>query len=149
MRFPSGSSASARSPWRWARRSAGLPRPLAGFFDLGGQAIPVLSLHALLHGEDAAKAPDIYSHLLLTRNDGAATALLVDRVLDVVEADAAAVSPADREDSLNGCVAAHLQHDAALTPVLALDRLLLQAERTRLAALTQDAQSRLDAWSPA
>lgn len=126
-------------------RPPAAPRALVGVFNLGGEAVPVVSLAALFGGADESS---LYSHMLVVRAGDRRTALLVDRVLDVAEAAPDAVRPADEGDSLNGCVSAQLAHDGALIPVLALERLLLAEEKARLADIAEAAQARIDEWSP-
>ncbi|MFC0407696.1 chemotaxis protein CheW [Roseomonas elaeocarpi] len=150
----------------------GMPRFVAGFFDLGGAAQAVLRLGPLLEPDDAApgadgpdgnarrgelpagsprnEAAELYRHILLTVPAAGAPnglALLVDRVLDVRAVPATALRPVPEGDSLNGCVVAVVEDGATLTHLLSAERLLLARERRTLLALEQDAQRRLGAWT--
>ncbi|MET0338739.1 MAG: chemotaxis protein CheW [Caulobacter sp.] len=127
-------------------RPPAAPRALAGVFNLGGEAVPVVSLAALFG--DASGEPSLYSHLVVIRSSERRVALLVDRILDVAGAGPDALRPAEKDDSLNGCVSAQLSHDGALIPVLSIERLLLAEEKARLADIAKAAQARIDEWSP-
>lgn len=120
--------------------------PLAGFLNLGGAPVPVLDLAALL-GLRAAASPDPYRHLVLAA-DGR-LALIVDRVLDLVQAGTDAVRPVADALSLNGCVAAELALGDSLVHALAIERILTVEERDRLAALARRAAERLAALEAA
>lgn len=132
-------------------RPPALPRPVAGFFNLGGAAVPVIRLDVLLRLEpDSGTAEsDLYRHLVLL--DGLAAsgpaALLVDRVRDIADAHAAQVSPVGPENSLNGCVEAEIDHQGRLVHLLSLERILFAEEKLAVAELSLHAQSRLDEWA--
>ncbi|WP_369058514.1 chemotaxis protein CheW [Caulobacter sp. 73W] len=127
-------------------RPPAAPRALAGVFNLGGEAVPAVSLAALFGA--ASEEPSLYSHLVIVRSGERRVALLVDRILDVVEAGPDALRPAEEGDSLNGCVSAQLSSDGVLIPVLSVERLLLAEEKARLADIAEAAQARIDEWSP-
>jgi len=127
-----------------------LPRPVAGFFNLGGHAVPVLHLGVLfgLQPVDDGQEADLYRHLILIDRLGASgeTALLVDRVLDVASVDTSRFSPVREEGSLNGCVEAEVTWDGRLVHLLSVDRILLAEEQQVLAELGRQAQNRLAQW---
>jgi purine-binding chemotaxis protein CheW len=125
----------------------GLPRPLAGFLNLGGVAVPVVELALLLGGESAAEGP--YRHLILLERAEGLTALLVDRVVDVVAGQGLSPRPVTDRTSLGGCVAAEVESAGLTVHVLAPDRLLLAQEAAILEALSKEAQRRLSAWGAA
>lgn len=132
-------------------RPPALPRPVAGFFNLGGQAIPVLRLDVLFgleRIEDSAEA-ELYRHLILIDRFGAPgmSALLVDRVLDVASVEPSRLSPVDQEGSLNGCVEAEIAWDGRLVHLLSIERILLAEEEQALAELGRQAQNRLREWA--
>jgi purine-binding chemotaxis protein CheW len=132
-------------------RPPALPRPVAGFFSLGGVAVPVLRLDALLgleSGPVEAEA-DLYRHLILLdglRSSGP-TALLVDRVLDVVDMHEARLSPVRPENTLNGCVEAEIEQDGRLLHLLSPGRILFAEEQQALAELGRHAQTRISEWA--
>lgn len=116
--------------------------PLAGLLDLGGDAIPVIDLAALLGLRDPT-APNLYAHLVLAA-DGR-TALLVDKVSDLVQAADADVQPLDGERTFNGCIDARLAVRDRLYDRLDLPRLLTVEESERVTAYADLARQRLDA----
>ncbi|MGE4218667.1 MAG: chemotaxis protein CheW [Alphaproteobacteria bacterium] len=125
----------------------GLPRPLLGFANVGGRAVPVLDGRRLLGVGDTA-APDIFdSHLLVLADRIEPAALLVDRVLDVRPVPADAAMPVRAETTLNDCVAAEIEDAGGTVSLLAPDRILFAAEKARLADLRAAVQARLDEWS--
>ena len=70
-------------------------------------------------------------------------ALLVDRALDLVGVEEAALRPVESARSLNGCVAGEFAEGDRLVHLLSLDRILTLEERVRLDALTRQAKARL------
>lgn len=132
-------------------RPPALPRPVAGFFNLGGDAVPVLRLYVLFglqKGEDDPEV-DLYRHLILIGTGGSAgpVALLADRVLDVATVNAAQVSHIMQAESLNGCVEAEVTWGDRLVHLLSAERILLTEEQQALAELGRQAQSRLNEWA--
>jgi len=131
-------------------RPPGLPRPLAGFMNLGGDALPVLDLVRLfgLEAEGAAGEAALYRHVVLTGPlpGGEPFGLLVDRVLDLLNIPPAQLRPIPPENTLNNCAVAEIETPDGFVHLLAPDRLLLEGERARLAALRQGAQARLAEW---
>ena len=119
---------------------------LAGFLNLGGAPIPVIDLAPLLGLRQAATAPSLYAHLVLTRDD--VVAYLVDRAADLVVVPDSAIRPAEEAGTLNGCVAAELVIGDSLVHALAPEGLLTAQERARIAALTRAAAERLAALPP-
>ena len=128
-----------------------IPRPVAGFFNLGGHAVPVLRLDALFGLQpvaDGAEA-DLYRHLILIDRFSASgtSALLVDRVLDVASVDTSRLSSVREEGTLNGCVEAEITWDGRLVHLLSVERILLAEEQQALAELGRQAQNRLSEWA--
>ncbi|MBD2748483.1 chemotaxis protein CheW [Microvirga sp. BT688] len=132
-------------------RPPALPRPVAGFFNLGGDAVPVLRLDVLfgLQKDEDDPEADLYRHLILIGASGSAspTALRVDRVLDVATVNAAQVSDVRQAGSLNGCVEAEVTWNDRLVHLLSAERILLTEEEQALAELGHQAQSRLNEWA--
>jgi purine-binding chemotaxis protein CheW len=141
-------------------RPPALPRPVAGFFNLSGRAVPVLGL-AILFGLEqggAGAEAELYRHLILVDGlgrdggqdggqDDGPSALLVDRVLDVTAIDPEQLSPVPQSDSLNGCIEAEISLGGRLVHLLSPERILLAEERHALAELNHDAQNRLSQWA--
>lgn len=132
-------------------RPPALPRPVAGFFNLGGHAIPVLQLDVLFgleRAEDGTEA-ELYRHLILIDRFSASgmSALLVDRVLDVASVETSRLSSVRGEGSLNGCVEAEIPWDDGLVHLLSVERILLAEEQQALAELGRQAQNRLSEWA--
>src|SRR5690349_23841381 len=78
-------------------RPPALPRPIAGFFNLGGKAVPVVRLDVLFGLEETQADGEaaLYRHLILVQVPGQENpvALLADRVLDVANVASAQFSP--------------------------------------------------------
>ncbi|MCI0755990.1 chemotaxis protein CheW [Teichococcus vastitatis] len=131
-------------------RPPGLPRPLAGFLNLSGEAVPVLDLARLfgLSAETADAEAALYRHVILASPgpQGALPGLLVDRVLDLVRVPPAGLRPLAGDASLNGCAVAELPLADGFAHLLAPERILLAQEQARLATLREAAQTRLQEW---
>ncbi|PWC28411.1 chemotaxis protein CheW [Teichococcus aestuarii] len=132
-------------------RPPGLPRPLAGFMNLAGEAVPVLDLPRLFGLAASGDAEDaLYRHLLLTGGEGKPLlALLVDRVLDMRRIPPERLRPVPPEATLNGCATAEIETPEGFIHLLAPDRILLAQEAATLATLREGAQSRLAEWEGA
>jgi purine-binding chemotaxis protein CheW len=132
-------------------RPPGLPRPVAGFFNLSGIAVPVVRLDTLfgLEATTSDAEAELYRHLILV--DGLTgsgrTALLVDRVLDVIQVDESRLSAVRPENTLNGCVEAEITRESGLLHLLSIERILLAEEQQALAELGRQAQTRLGEWA--
>lgn len=126
----------------------GAPRALAGFVNLGGEAVAALALDRLLDAEGGVPANALYRHLIRLRPLAGAPAvtLLVDRVTDAA-AVADGVQPVEEADSLGGCVGETALIDGWLTPVLSPEHLLLAEEKARLEEFARRAQERLAEWA--
>lgn len=128
-----------------------LPRPVAGFFNLGGQAVPAIRLNVLfgLPEEQGSAETSLYRHLILVQppQQESPVALLVDRVIDVATIGSHQLSPLPEGDSLNGCIEAEMTLDGGLVHLLSLNRLFMAQERQALSELGRQAQSRLDEWA--
>lgn len=120
------------------------PPALAGFLNLGGEALPVIRAERLFSAESVDAS--IYNHVLIVRVDGESFGLLVDRVTDVRDVDLGALRPVEADASLNGCVAGDITVEDAPVHLLSGDRLLLAAERVQIEQLRAAEQARLDAW---
>jgi purine-binding chemotaxis protein CheW len=131
-------------------RPPALPAAVAGFVNLGGDALPVLALAHLL-GLDVASATAedaLYRHIVVVGGNGVARAgLLVDRVLDLLRVAPGQLRPVPPEETLNGCVTAGLAMPDGFIAVLDPARILLARERDSLEELTRRARARLDEWA--
>ncbi|UPG73415.1 chemotaxis protein CheW [Roseomonas gilardii subsp. gilardii] len=137
-------------PRLWA--PPGLPRLLAGFLNLGGEAVAVLRLSRLLEPEAEIRAEEspaagIYRHLILLGEGRDRLALLVDRVLDVVRVPRQWLQAVPAEQSLNGCAEAEVALPDGFARLLAPERLLMERERATLAELEAQARRRLEEWA--
>jgi purine-binding chemotaxis protein CheW len=136
-------------PMLW--RPPALPRPVAGFFSLGGTAVAVIRLDILFGSKDlpSSENPSLYRHLMLVGGTGAARALafLVDRVVDVTVIDERQLCPVREAGTLNGCVEAEIDMESHLVHLLSLERMLFAEEQQAIAALTEQAQDRLGEWA--
>jgi purine-binding chemotaxis protein CheW len=132
-------------------RPPALPRPVAGFFNLGGKAVPVIRLDVLfgLEGKQEDGEAALYRHLIIVQmpEQQEPLALLADRVLDVATIANAQLSPVREGSSLNGCVEAEITLGSRLVHLLSLERLLFAQEQQALTELSRHAQSRLGEWT--
>ncbi|WP_242662240.1 chemotaxis protein CheW [Teichococcus deserti] len=130
-------------------RPPSLPKPMAGFLNLGGVAVPVIDLTKLFGLASAAETEQaLYRHILLIgRPDGQAPlGLLVDRVLDLLRLAPERLRAVSPEATLNGCAVAELETAEGFVHLLAADRLLLAQEAAALSALQEAAAARLADW---
>lgn len=124
----------------------GMPELLAGFLNLGGEAVPVLRLGRLFSAP--AKEIGLYEHMILLRASRP-LALLVDGVVEVLTCSEDALRPVVEKSSFNDCALSQLTHKDRTIHVLATDRLLLKEEEARLAELRGVEQERLRALAAA
>ena len=134
-------------------RPPATPRPVAGFFSLGGTAVAVVRLD-ILFGLDEGRThdhADLYGHLMQVDAPGSGNplALLVDRVVDLREIGERRLSPLHETGTLNGCVEAEIDMDGRLVHLLSLDKILFAEEQQAIAALGAKAQDRLGEWAVA
>ncbi|WP_230529997.1 chemotaxis protein CheW [Microvirga roseola] len=136
-------------PCLW--RPPALPRPVAGFFNLSGKAVPAIRLDVLfgLEQEQVSAEAELYRHLILIEALGASGpgALLVDRVLDIVTVRSDQFSAVPEGNTLNGCVEAEIELGGRLVHLLSLERILFAEEQQALADLRRNAQNRLGEWA--
>ena len=143
--------------WRWP----GLPSVIKGFFNFGGDAVPVLDAEQLfllgndaeeaIKGEDGASDDDpeayLYHHMILLAGAGRQkVALLVYRVTDLTQVPHDSLLPVEAQASLNGCVVAGVEIAGERNHLLDGQRLLLAEEQMALAELAERARARLKAW---
>jgi purine-binding chemotaxis protein CheW len=119
----------------------GIPSLLEGFLNLGGQAIPVLNPTRLFRLQGPRPGP--YSHLIVLEKTGASLAILVDHVAETAEIPKESVMPVGQSLSFNGCLEGDVRVGRRTVHMLALDKLLLEEERSRIAELRAMEQERL------
>lgn len=116
---------------RLTRPPAAVPPPLLGFANVGGRTTPVIAPGALL-GDGTPEALGLDAHLVLLNGDPP-IAVAVDRATGMLRAEPTEVRPVDPSASANGWLAGEVGE--ARHAVVRVDRLLLEAERARFAAL--------------
>jgi purine-binding chemotaxis protein CheW len=119
----------------------GLPRVLAGFLNLGGQAIPVVKL-ARLFGLDEL-APGLYTPLLLVRWADQPVAILVDAIQGIVSVDELSIVPLPDNLCFNNCAEGLATVGGTNVVLLSDRRLLHEQERQRYGELAAIEQARL------
>ncbi|MBI2504469.1 MAG: chemotaxis protein CheW [Candidatus Latescibacteria bacterium] len=124
-------------------RPPGLPALLEGFLNLGGAAVPVIHLCRLFGLP--WEAPGLYTPLLVVSGHPGPLALLVDEVTDLLSVDQKALVQVREDQVFNDCVEAEIDLGDRTLHLLSPDRLLLEEERQRVAALREAAQERLAA----
>ena len=123
-----------------------LPRPMLGFVTVRGAAVAVVAPALLFDGAATIATVGLYAHLVRV-HDG--YCLLVDRAEDMVSVAADAVRAVDAGASFGGMVTGVVSVAEGEAHVVALDRMLAEGERMRIAALTADAARRADEWAAA
>lgn len=119
----------------------GMPSGIAGFLNLRGRAIPILRLD-LLFGLPEQK-PGIYTPILIFRAAGHRLGMLTEQVRQIAAPEAESWMPLDAQPVFAGSAVASFTCDGRITHVLAPERLLLEQERSLVAAFQSMAQQRL------
>jgi purine-binding chemotaxis protein CheW len=123
----------------------GLPSALVGILNLGGIAIPVLRLDRLF-GLPTQRL-GLYSMLVILKASGEGrSAILADRVTEVLTVSENEFLPVDSEDAFNGCVEATVMARDGIVHLLSPNRMLLAKERATLSEFLAVAQQRLQDW---
>ena len=136
------------APMAHLARPPGLPSPLEGILNLEGRAVPVWRLDRLLQLPE--KPPGLYSMLILLKGiSDCRTAMLVDRVSEILSVPGSALLPVEAKDSFNACAEAEVSDKGRTIHLLAPARILLQREREALREFQTMAQRRLQNWEPA
>jgi purine-binding chemotaxis protein CheW len=127
-------------------RPPGMPASVAGFFNWRGEAVAVVDAANLFCVTADSETDPLYRHIIVVEDGSDRIGLLVDRVEDVRQIDdGAMVEPSG--DTLNGCVIGKIAIADADVHVLAPGRILLVAEKARIADLRLAEQARLDAMA--
>jgi purine-binding chemotaxis protein CheW len=126
-------------------RPPGLPLPLEGILNRAGKAVPVWRLDRLLQLPE--QPPGLYSMMILLKGDSdCRTAMLVDRVSEILSVPESALVPVDKKDSFNACAEAEVSLKGQVIHLLSTGRILLEQEREALSEFQAMAQRRLQDW---
>lgn len=123
-----------------------MPPALKGFANIAGGAVPVIDTARLFDLEYDADTDPLYRHVLIVLAGGAPLGLLVDRVLDVENADLATLTDAKPGAALNECLLGDLDRGSGVIHVLDAERVLMAHERARIGDLRDAEQERLAQW---
>lgn len=124
----------------------GQPSVIEGFLNLRGRAIPVIRLRRLFQLD--ARAPQIYTPLVIVDSGGLAMALAVDAVEEVADFDDSSIQPLSEGNSPNNCAEAVFNLDGRQVILLSCDLLLLAKERACLTELQAAVDERLGELGP-
>ena len=119
----------------------GAPAFLAGFLDVGGQLVTVISLRRLLGMPDRER--ELYTPLVILKASLQQIALEIDGVSQIVDICDDELVSVNEGCSLNDCASAVARLDGQSVVLLSPERLLLEQERRRVAELAELARQRL------
>jgi purine-binding chemotaxis protein CheW len=119
----------------------GAPEFLAGFLDVGGQLVAVISLRRLLGMPGHER--ELYTPLVILKASPLKIALEVDSVSRIAEIDPQDLIPVTDGCSLNDCASAVARLDGQAVVLLSPQRILLEQEHRRVAELAELARQRL------
>jgi purine-binding chemotaxis protein CheW len=120
---------------------------MEGILNLAGKAVPVWRLDRLLQLPE--KPPGLYSMLILLKGiSDCPTAMLVDRVSEILSVPESALLPVGAKDSFNACAEAEVSVNGQVIHLLSPSRILLTREREALTEFQAVAQRRLQDWEP-
>ncbi|HEX4227293.1 MAG TPA: chemotaxis protein CheW [Bryobacteraceae bacterium] len=127
-------------------RPPGLPAPLEGILNLAGAAVPVVRLDRLLQLPE--RRLGLYSMLVLLKAERLEdrVAMLVDRVVEILNIPSSAMLPVGTGDSFNACIEGTVTMGGQVVHVLSPRRILLEREHESLSAFRTIEQRRLDDW---
>jgi purine-binding chemotaxis protein CheW len=128
-------------------RPPNLPSVLAGFLNLGGEAVPVLRLDRLFELPDLKTGK--YTPLVLLRHPDYRLALLVEKVSRILSVADDAVLPIRENQSFNDCAEGVATIDGQVVLLLSAERILLEKEQLCLAEFRDREQARLRALEDA
>lgn len=116
------------APMTQLARPSGMPAPLEGILNLAGTAVPVVRLDHLL--QLPVRKPGLYSMLIVLKGvSGGCTALLVDRVSEILSVPESALLPVHGEDSFNACAEATVSVRFEIIHLLSLASLSKRSAR--------------------
>jgi purine-binding chemotaxis protein CheW len=120
---------------------------MEGILNLAGKAVPVWRLDRLLQLPE--KPPGLYSMLILLKGiSDCPTAMLVDRVSEILSVPESTLLPVGAKDSFNACAEAEVSVNGQVIHLLSPSRILLTREREALTEFQAVAQRRLRDWEP-
>jgi purine-binding chemotaxis protein CheW len=119
----------------------GVPAFLAGFLDVGGRLIAVISLRRLFGMPD--RAWELYTPLVILKVTPEQIALEIDGVARIVDIDDEDLVPLTQGCCLNDFASAVARLDGHVVVLLSPERILLEQEQRRVAELTELARQRL------
>jgi purine-binding chemotaxis protein CheW len=122
------------------------PASVAGFLNLGGEAIAVL--HAARFFGCPESPPTLYTPMLVLRRENPALALLVEGIEGVVEFAPTDLVPIVPGTSIHDCARGLIRIDHEHVVLLDEERLVTQEEARRLAEWAAHEQSRMSEPSP-
>lgn len=129
-------------PYAWLEQPPRMPAFVQGVLNLGGVAVPVLRLDALLGTPKAAFG--LEASILIMKGTDSPLGLLVEHVEGVRAATDFQFSAIDDRQSFQGCLAGQLQDPTGLAVhLLSWRQVLLVEEARRLEHFQQSAQDRL------
>lgn len=114
---------------------------LAGFLDIGGQLVAVISLRRLLGMTDHER--ELYTPLVILRAKVQKFALEIDGVSRIADIDDEKLVSLTEGCSLNDCATAVARLDDQVVVLLSPERILLEQEQKRVAELAEIARQRL------
>ncbi len=123
------------------------PPFLVGLMDLAGEAVPVVALAALLGL--AEPPPDLYAQIVLVATETGLLGLRVARARALIRDSEARFAPVMPGTSFADAVAADIAWAGGRAALLALDRLLIEAEAQALTHFRAVEQARLAALAAA
>lgn len=119
----------------------GAPAFLAGFLDVGGQLVAVISLRRLLGMPDRER--ELYTPLVILKALPQQVALEIDGVSRIVDIDVEEAVPIAEKYSLNDCATAVIRLDEQAVLLLSPERILLEQELRRVTELAELTRQRL------
>ncbi len=119
----------------------GAPAFLAGFLDVGGQLVAVISLRHLLGMPDHECA--LYTPLVILKAKDQRFALEIDGVSRIADIDDEKLVSLTEGCSLNDCATAVARLDEEVVVLLSPERILLEQEQKRVAELAEIARRRI------
>ena len=129
-------------PWVQLSRPPGMPSLLAGFLNLGGQAVAVLRLDALFGLPEMT--PELFSPIILLREGDPPLALLARKLAGIATARSGDVSPIPTEASFNACATGTVSLALQTVVLLSGRSIVSEKERRCLIELQALEQARLN-----
>ncbi|MBI1367393.1 MAG: hypothetical protein GC162_01930 [Planctomycetes bacterium] len=119
------------------------PSALAGFMNLSGVPVPVLRLRTLLSFD--ASDDGLYTPVVVVGDKSRPLGLIVDRINRLVAVEVDARAELEPDSTFNRCADHAIRIGEEIIAVLSLDRLLLDAEQSRIREFARIEAERLAA----